>query len=82
MRILHQQGTQVEALRLWVLEDPGNFLARLTLGKALYGEERYDEAEEELRAALSLFPEYGGQDSPLLYLARIQKVHTMLDHIA
>ncbi|MBT8395560.1 MAG: tetratricopeptide repeat protein, partial [Gemmatimonadetes bacterium] len=71
VRILHREGTGVEALRLWVREDPSNFLARLSLGKALVAEGRYDEAEPELLAALGLFPEYGGGDGPLRYLAQV-----------
>ena len=69
----HREGTGVEALRLWVQEDPGSFLARLSLGRALYREGRFEEAEPELRAALELFPEYGGSDGPLLYLAGIHR---------
>ncbi len=52
-------------------EDPGNFQARLSLGRALVEEGRYDEAEPELLAALALFPEYGGKDGPLKYLAQV-----------
>ena len=73
VRILHREGTGVEGLRTWVLEDPGSFLAHLSLGKALFEERRFDEAELEFTAALSLFPEYGGLDSPYTYLARIHK---------
>jgi tetratricopeptide (TPR) repeat protein len=56
-----------------VRENPGNFPARLALGIMLYQEERLEEAEEHLRAALRLFPEYGGMDSPYWFLAQIHK---------
>jgi tetratricopeptide (TPR) repeat protein len=82
VRILHREGTGVESMRLWVREDPGTFLARLSLGRALFLEERYDEAELELLAALSLFPEYGGQDGPLVYLAQIHREKGELDRAA
>ncbi len=61
------------ALRLRSAQSPGNFQARLAYGRALFMEDRFDEAEGELRAALSLFPEYGGEDSPYLYLAGIHQ---------
>ncbi|MGD8360220.1 MAG: tetratricopeptide repeat protein [Gemmatimonadota bacterium] len=72
----------VDALRVKVGELPGNFLLRLALGKALFREERFDEAEEELREALRLFPEYGGADSPYLYLAHIHRARGELDRAA
>jgi tetratricopeptide (TPR) repeat protein len=56
-----------------VRENPGNFPARLALGITLYQEERSEEAEEHLRAALRLFPEYGGMDSPYWFLAQIHQ---------
>ena len=82
LRILHREAGETEGLRLWVLEDPGNFLARLSYGKALFGEERFDEAEGEFRAAFSLYPEYGGQDSPLKYLAEIHQRDGEFDRAA
>ena len=54
-------------------ENPGNFPARLALGIMLYQEERLEEAEEHLRAALRLFPEYGGMDSPHWFVAQIHQ---------
>jgi tetratricopeptide (TPR) repeat protein len=45
----------------------------LGLGKALFDGGHFSEAEEHLREALRLFPEYGGRDSPYLYLARIHR---------
>jgi tetratricopeptide (TPR) repeat protein len=56
-----------------VRENPGNFPARLALGIMLYQEERLDEAEEHLRVALRLFPEYGGMDSPYWFLSQIHQ---------
>jgi Flp pilus assembly protein TadD len=56
-----------------VRENPDNFPARLALGIALYQEERLEDAEEHLRAALRLFPEYGGMDSPYWFLAQIHQ---------
>ena len=56
-----------------VRENPGNFGARLALGIALLEQERSEEAEEHLRAALALFPEYGGMDSPYWFLAQLHQ---------
>jgi len=80
--ILHREGVGVEGMRLRVLEDPGNFQARLAYGQALYSEDRFEEAEVELRAALNLFPEYGGMDGPLMYLAGIHRQRGELDRAA
>ena len=56
-----------------VRENPGNFPARLALGIMLFQEERLEEAEEHLRAAVGLFPEYGGMDSPYWFLAQLHQ---------
>ena len=56
-----------------VRENPGNFPARLALGITLFQEERLEEAEEHLRAAVGLFPEYGGMDSPYWFLAQLHQ---------
>ena len=56
-----------------VRENPNNFPARLSLGIMLYQEGRMEEAEEHLRRALRLFPEYGGVDSPYWFLAQIHQ---------
>jgi tetratricopeptide (TPR) repeat protein len=53
--------------------NPELFQARLEYGKALLEAGRLDEAEDELQAAFRLFPEYGGIDGPLRYLARIHR---------
>ncbi len=54
-------------------ENPNHFHTRLKLGIALFREDRFHEAEEHLRAALRLFPEYGGLDSPYWFLAQIHE---------
>jgi tetratricopeptide (TPR) repeat protein len=72
----------VEAARRAAAENPGSFHARLLLGHALFQEERYEEAEVELRAALDLFPEYGGPDGPYLYLSRIHRERGELERAA
>jgi tetratricopeptide (TPR) repeat protein len=56
-----------------VRENPNNFPARLSLGIMLYQEGRMEEAEEHLRRALRLFPEYGGVDSPYWFLAQVHR---------
>ena len=56
-----------------VRENPGNFPARLALGITLFQEERLEEAEEHLSAAVGLFPEYGGMDSPYWFLAQVHQ---------
>ena len=56
-----------------VRENPDNFPARLALGITLFQEDRLEEAEEHLREALRLFPEYGGLDSPYWFLAQVHR---------
>jgi tetratricopeptide (TPR) repeat protein len=63
----------LEALRRLSIQNPGSFQARLTFGQALFEAERFDEAEEEFRAALGLFPEYGGPNGPFRYLSAIHR---------
>jgi tetratricopeptide (TPR) repeat protein len=81
-RAAHQGSGDLETLRLRSAGNPGNFQARLSYGRALFLEERFDEAEVELRAALSLFPEYGGEDGPYLYLAGIHRERGELERAA
>ncbi len=64
-------GADVPTLRRFARAHPGDLPTRLRLGAALFREERWDDAEEEFRAALRIFPEYGGLDSPYWFLARI-----------
>ena len=66
-------NADLNALRDFAAAHPGDLLTRLRLGITLFREERFDEAETELRAALRIFPEYGGPDSPYLFLARIHR---------
>ncbi len=60
-----------EDLESFVRSHPGNLSGRIRLGARLVEEERYREARPHLIEALRMFPEYGGPDSPYLYLARI-----------
>ena len=65
------QPSSIDNLLRLARENPENFRARLTAGVTLFQADRLDEAEEHLRAALRLFPEYGGLDSPYWFLAQI-----------
>jgi len=56
-----------------VAQNPNNFVVRLRAGVAAFQEGDLDGAEEHFRAALRLFPEYGGNDSPYWYLAQIHE---------
>lgn len=66
-------GLGVEELRQMARRSPRSFQLHLALGRALHEEGRPDEAEAELRTALDLFPEYGGPDGPLRWLAEIHE---------
>ncbi len=50
---------------------PGDFMAQLSYGAALFDEERYDVAVPYLEAAKELFPDYAEANSPYWYLSRI-----------
>ena len=63
-------GSDITELEDWANLHPGDFIARLRLGAALVGEERYTEAQPHLEAARKIFPNYGGPDSPYWYLAQ------------
>ncbi len=67
------QQADIATLRQFARAHPGDLLTRLRLGVMLFREEQYDDAEEQLRAALRIFPDYGGADSPLWFLARIHQ---------
>lgn len=82
VRAAHLAPGDLVGLRLRSAQNPGNFQARLAYGRALYLEDRFDEAEGELRAALSLFPEYGGEDGPYMYLAGIHRERGELERAA
>lgn len=75
-------GSGLQALREHARSHPGDLLARLRLGAALIREGRLDEAEEELRAGLTIFPGYGGPDSPYWHLARIHRQRGELEQAA
>ena len=60
-----------QALESFVRSHPGDLAGRIRLGARLVEEGRYQEARPHLIEALRIFPEYGGPDSPYLYLARI-----------
>ncbi|MBW3535387.1 MAG: tetratricopeptide repeat protein [Gemmatimonadetes bacterium] len=66
-------GAPVDALRLQAARHPGDFAARLRAGRALVEAGALDEAEEHLKAALRIFPEYGGPDGPWLWLGRLHR---------
>jgi tetratricopeptide (TPR) repeat protein len=66
-------GLRAQPERLTAAQNPDNFLARLGAGLELLDEEDLDGAEEHFRAALRLFPEYGGADSPYWFLAEIHE---------
>jgi tetratricopeptide (TPR) repeat protein len=58
-------------LEAFVRSHPGDLVGRLRLGARLTEEERWQEARPHLTEAVRLFPEYGGPDSPYIYLARL-----------
>ena len=66
-----ERPSSIEDLTRLARENPDNFRVRLSAGAALFQADRLDEAEDHLRAALRLFPEYGGNDSPYWFLAQI-----------
>jgi tetratricopeptide (TPR) repeat protein len=53
--------------------DPGDFAAQLTTGALLIRDGRANDAVPYLERARTLFPEYGGPDSPRWLLARIYR---------
>jgi tetratricopeptide (TPR) repeat protein len=66
-------SADLTGLRQAVRQHPGDFPARLALGRALVASGASDEAEEHLREALRLFPEFGAPDGPLRWLSRIHE---------
>jgi tetratricopeptide (TPR) repeat protein len=54
-------------------DNPDDFLAQLAMGTMLLESGQAEEAAAYLERARSLFPEYAGDDSPYLHLARIYK---------
>ena len=63
----------VDGMRQFVLSHPGDLIGRLQLGVQLYRARDFDRAEQHLRAALEIFPHFGGPDSPLWFIAQIQR---------
>jgi tetratricopeptide (TPR) repeat protein len=53
-----------------------------TAGMALFHQKKLEEARPRLERAQSLFPEYGGDDSPYWYLAMIHKEAGQMDRAA
>jgi tetratricopeptide (TPR) repeat protein len=72
----------IAALEDFVRRHPGDLIGRLRLGASLLREERLDEAEEQLEAALRMFPEYGEADSPYWSLAQIHRARGDLERAA
>ena len=54
---------------------PGDFMAQLAYGAALFDEDSYAEAVPYLEAAKNLFPDYAEANSPYWYLSRIAEQH-------
>ncbi len=71
-----------EAMADYVRAHPGDLVAQMILGALLVRDERYDDAEPHLRKVLEIFPDYGGPDSPYVYLARIHRMRGELDRAA
>lgn len=66
-------GTDTSTLEDFVRRRPGDLIARLRLGVMYYREGAFDQAEDHFEAALGIFPEYGGADSPYWFLALIHR---------
>jgi tetratricopeptide (TPR) repeat protein len=63
----------LETLRTFARRHPGDLITRLRLGTALYRDGKGSEAEEHFLAALRIFPEMSGADSPYWFLALIHR---------
>jgi tetratricopeptide (TPR) repeat protein len=72
----------VEQLRDLVARSPSDYPLRVTYGRRLLEEGRTEAAEEELRTALRLWPEYGGPENAYAYLARIHRERGELEQAA
>ena len=68
-----QPGTPLDALRERAARYPGDFQGRAAYGQALLEAGELEQAEEQLRAALRLFPDYAGPGTPYWGLARIHR---------
>ena len=69
-------------LRDFARAHPGDLITRLRLGITLFRDGDYEDAEAELEAALRIFPEYGGPDSPYWFLAQIHRERGELEQAA
>ena len=65
-----------------VASNPDDFAARMGLAAALHSQGDLEGAAEQLTAALRLFPEYAGNDSPHWGLAQIRREQGRLDEAA
>ena len=63
----------IGTLEAAVARDPGRFLPRMALGRALFRDGRDAEAAEHFEAALELFPRYGGPDGAHWFLGRVRE---------
>ncbi|MEJ2204790.1 MAG: tetratricopeptide repeat protein [Gemmatimonadota bacterium] len=72
----------IPALEGYVRSHPGDYLGRLRLGASLVREGRHAEARPHLTEALRMFPEYGGPDSPYVFLARIHQAEGDMERAA
>jgi tetratricopeptide (TPR) repeat protein len=68
-----------EVLEDFVRSHPGDLVARIRLGGMLVNAGRFDEARPHLDAALRMFPDYGGPDSPLWLLSRVHRANGDLE---
>src|SRR6185503_19526186 len=64
----------VEQLRDLVAKSPNDYVLRVAYGRRLLEEEQLPQAEEQLRTALRMWPDYGGPESAYGYLARIHRL--------
>lgn len=72
----------IEPLADFVRRHPGDLRARMRLGALLVREGRHADAVEHLEAARRIFPEYGGPDSPLWFLAQVHRAESDLEAAA
>ena len=75
-------GASLEVLRERAVRHPGEFQTRAALGYQLFEVGELEEAEEHLRAALRLFPDYAGPGTPYYTLALIHRERGELDRAA
>jgi tetratricopeptide (TPR) repeat protein len=66
-------AANIETMKTFTRAHPGDLIGRLRLGIMLFRDGRHDEAQSELEAALSIFPDNGNADSPYWFLAAIHR---------